>query len=269
MLGKLIKHEFKGSAHFMKMAYMSLGILCVFIFLMWLSDVDFLGSILSAFLVAGAFATLMFTFVMIAVRYAVNFYGEGSHIMFMLPCSRGSVLISRFFVSYIWSIVAEAVLVFSFFAVKLYADSTLNAEIANFVDGLLIFKDFSVTFIVFAVVTLLVLPAYLIYSVYFSVSFSHLAVFAKYRKAVALSTFFILNALAAIFTITFMLKIPFAVQMSDEGISFTGSNLAGYIARKMPLDQAYIGISGIIFLLIVAVALHFVTKKLVKSRVAI
>lgn len=269
MLGKLIKHEFKGSAHFMKMAYMSLGILCVFIFLMWLSDVDFLGSILSAFLVAGAFATLLFTFVMISVRYAVNFYGEGSHIMFMLPCSRGSALVSRFFVSYIWSIAAEVVLAFSFIAVKLYADSTLNAEIVNFIDNLLIFKSFSVTFIIFAVVTLLVLPAYLIYSVYFSISFSHIAVFAKYRKAVALSTFFILNALVAIFAITFMLKIPFVVQMANEGVSFTGSNLAGYIAQKMPLDQAYIGVSGIIFLLIITIALHFITKKLVKNKVSI
>ncbi|MGN0635236.1 MAG: hypothetical protein ACI4I5_03350 [Acutalibacteraceae bacterium] len=102
MLGKLIKNEFKSTAHSMFGVFLAAGITFVIMLVVFLFKVKSLMTISSVVLGAIAVAVLVITLFSIITMFNKSLYGAQGYLSFTLPVTGKQLLASKTIVSLIW-----------------------------------------------------------------------------------------------------------------------------------------------------------------------
>lgn len=102
MLGKLIKNEFKSTAHSMFGVFLAAGITFVIMLVVFLFKVKSLMTLSSVVLGAIAVAVLVITLFSIITMFNKSLYGAQGYLSFTLPVTGKQLLASKTIVSLIW-----------------------------------------------------------------------------------------------------------------------------------------------------------------------
>lgn len=102
MLGKLIKNEFKSTAHSMFGVFLAAGITFVVMLVVFLFKVKSLMTLSSVVLGAIAVAVLVITLFSIITMFNKSLYGAQGYLSFTLPVTGKQLLASKTIVSLIW-----------------------------------------------------------------------------------------------------------------------------------------------------------------------
>ena len=102
MLGKLIKNEFKSTAHSMFGVFMAAGILFAVMMVVLLFKIKILMTLTTVAMVAIAVAVLIITLFSIVSSFNKSLYGAQGYLSFTLPVTGKQLLAGKTIVSMIW-----------------------------------------------------------------------------------------------------------------------------------------------------------------------
>lgn len=130
MLGKLIKNEFKSTAHSMFGVFMAAGITFGVMLLVFLFKVKALMTLSSVVLGSIAVAVLVITLFSIIAMFNKSLYGAQGYLSFTLPVTGKQLLASKTIVSLIWVFISFvfAIAVAGFLVVYWVAQTSENVK---------------------------------------------------------------------------------------------------------------------------------------------
>lgn len=130
MLGKLIKNEFKSTAHSMFGVFMAAGITFVVMLLVFLFKVKSLMTLSSVVLGAIAVAVLIITLFSIISMFNKSLYGAQGYLSFTLPVTGKQLLAGKTIVSLMWVFISFvfAIAVIAFLVVYWVAQTSDNIK---------------------------------------------------------------------------------------------------------------------------------------------
>ena len=123
MLGKLMKYEFKATGRIFLPVFAALIIISAVSRLFLLLDLSVpgaIGVILSVILIIGVFVV---TLILIIQRFRHNLLSSEGYLMMTLPLKTSSLILSKLFVSAIWSIASFIVVVLSIMIMAMTRDA--------------------------------------------------------------------------------------------------------------------------------------------------
>lgn len=272
MLGKLIKNEFKSTAHFLIPVYAALAISLGMsgISLIWKSDL--MSALSSLILAIIGFALIIVTFVCIVINFNKSLYGAQGYLSFTLPVKSKGLLGSKAIVSFVWMLLSFIILIAIFLGIYVYVRSvavdqygtdtlttvksflTIYADLPNMATVIKIIILFAVS--VFADLLLIIM------SIYFSVSFANTRQFQKHSIVWSLVFFFgVRIAIKNIIVKLACKALPFMAVANSAGLNF-----ATHVAESGNKLFA-VNITEAIVQIIAIIGLFFATDYLMKSKV--
>ncbi len=277
MLGKLIKHEFKSTAHSMFGIYLSALIAFVVMCLLFFTKIKSLMVISSVALAGICVAALVITLFMIIGMFNKSLYGNQGYLSFTLPVTGGNLLASKTIVSMCWVLIsfvfAIVVTVFLIF----YWIAQTSDNIKNIVDTVYNMlqtmqgvpdADTALKGIIVMVIFFFIKAILLIFKVSFALTVANTKTFQKMNTILAaILVFFVVFVVIMICNVagTFI-PIQIAVASKGIGLSFGGS-LMGLPANA---DIFYsVPIIGYVFELIICFILYSITGTIMNKRVNI
>lgn len=204
MLGKLMKYEFKACGRIFFPLY--IGIL----FLAAANGVS-IGSalkdqdgfmldptalntqaILSLLLVALFVALFVITIVLTIQRFKKNLLDDEGYLMFTLPVKSSSLILSKFLVALIYSIISGIVALLSFNIIGVIGGNISLGEIFNAFSLQDIFVE-GMEFIIYAILSMFISYCIFVLTIYLALSVGQLPKLNKHRVAAGVILFFAIN----------------------------------------------------------------------------
>jgi len=277
MLGKLIKHEFKSTAHAMFGIYLSALITFAIMCLVFVINIKALMKISSVVLAFICLAALVITLIAIIGMFNKSLYGNQGYLSFTLPVSGKNLLASKTIVSICWVLIsfifAIAVTVFLVF----YWVAQTSDNIKNIIDTVYNMlqsmqgmpnADTALKSIIVVTIFIFIKAIFLIFKVSFALTVANTKTFQKMNTILAailvfFAVFIVLNIadVAATF-------IPVQLAIASNGIGLTiGSSLIG-LADGTKIFVA-VPILGYIFELFVCALLYSITGTIMTKHVNI
>ena len=190
MLGKLIKNEFKSTAHSMFGVFMAAGVTFLVMLLVFLFKVRALMILSSVVLGAIAVAVLIITMFSIISMFNKSLYGAQGYLSFTLPVTGKQLLASKTIVSLIWVSISFlfAILVSVFLVVYWVAQTSDNVKqvIQTIYDMLRSMEGMpdpqtALKFLIVMVAALFIRALFLIFKVAFSLAIANTKRFQKFN----------------------------------------------------------------------------------------
>ena len=277
MLGKLIKHEFKSTAHSMLGVFMAAGITFVVMMLVFLIKIKSLMVISSLVLGAIAVAVLVITLFSIITTFNKSLYGAQGYLSFTLPVTSKQLLASKTIVSLCWVFIsfvfAIAVTVFLVFYWVAQTSENLKQTIQAVYDLLRNMEGMpdpqtAIRVIVTLVIVLFLRALFLIFKVAFSLAVANTRVLQKYNTIfmailIYVGVFIVLTAANAAAQF-----IPFEVVVGSSGIGFAVND----VVHGLPdgaVSFFQLPILGYLFEAIICILLYVITGDIMTNRVNI
>lgn len=277
MLGKLIKHEFKSTAHSMFAIYLSalitFGIMCLVFFiknktLMVISSVA-LGAICAVALVITLFA--------IIGTFNKSLYGNQGYLSFTLPVSGRSLLASKTIVSLCWVLIsfifAISVVLFLVFYWIAQTSDNIKSIIDTVYNMLQTMQgmpdaDTALKSIIVVTVFIFIKAIFLIFKVSFAITVANTKSFQKMNTILAaiLVYFAVYIVLTAGNVIAAFIPVQLAIATSGIGLSI-GDTLMGL----SPGEKIFVPIPilGHLFEAAICILLYSVTGTIMSKHVNI
>lgn len=198
MLGKLIKYEFKATGRTFLPLY---GMILVISLIQRLlgqengglfTELNQLGDFTTLILVALFIALVVLTLVVTIQRFQKNLLADEGYLMFTLPVSTRSLIFSKMIVAITWVIISVLIGAVAFFI--LLTDRIFFAQLENILSQIKI--NINIGEIVMAIQILVSgLLGYFqfLLTIYLSLSVSQFPKFQKYRGAIAIIAFILIN----------------------------------------------------------------------------
>ena len=277
MLGKLIKHEFKSTAHSMFGVFLAAGITFVVMMLVFLVKIKSLMAISSVVLGAIAVAVLVITLFSIVSMFNKSLYGAQGYLSFTLPVTSKQLLASKTIVSLCWVaisfIFAIAVAVFLVFYWVAQTSDSIKQTIQSVYELLRDMQGMpdpqtAIRVLVTVVAVLFLRALFLIFKVAFSLAVANTRALQKHNTIfMAILIYigvFILLTLINLVTV----NIPFELVIGSSGIGFAVNDaIHGLPEGAIPFVQ--IPILGYVCEAIVCVLLYITTGDIMTNHVNI
>ncbi|HBG4156967.1 ABC transporter permease [Clostridioides difficile] len=199
MLGKLLKYELKASGRIFIPLYIAILIVAVFNGIFMNTNILQVQGIGILVLTSLFMALGVLTIVVTIQRFRKNLLGDEGYLMFTLPVSTSSLILSKCITALIYAVLSFIVAVFTFGVLMLFGTSgILLPEILDLFNTS--FKWISENFldILLLVVVMFISYSSFILLLYTSISMGQLPKFNKHRNIVAFASFIAINIVIAI-----------------------------------------------------------------------
>jgi hypothetical protein len=246
MLLKLLKYEYKSSYARFILAFL-VYILSVSVLMLFFRKHDILNI---AFLIFGIIALYVITFFTIFQRYNSNLYRNEGHLMFTLPISGKTLLLSKIIGALILMFVFALVIVPSILIViYCYSDAEFINESIKFIKTNLMYCIIFVIEYILAIIRSIIV-------IYFSISVSKLPIWRRFGVLSGFITYFLVELLDAV-------PVLLLRNMTNH---FAASNGAKNILSQYSFNDLLI---QCFFDLFIFVALFFATSYLLENRTSL
>nr|WP_317413677.1 hypothetical protein [uncultured Solibaculum sp.] len=273
MLGKLIKHEFVASSRLMGLMVICALFVAGITSLSYALDIIWFQVTATFLLVISAVAVIIFTYIVVAVRFFKSMYSQEGYLTMTLPVSSSNLLGAKVIVSLIWLIVSVLVCtgMVALLLLLLYSgnvDQFFSSVMATF--GMV---DVGVwlQYIAFLGGTLLVGMIVFLGQVFFAITLANTAAFQRYSIVSAVFLYLGISLVMGTIESVLTLFVPIGFQMTTEGIRLVGSNMMGMMVspNSVTVSYAAVGLGGFVFQLVEIVGLFFGTSQLIKRKLCI
>lgn len=274
MLSKLLKYEFKDTARIIPFIYL---IILVFAGIMLSGkqlNVAVFTTTSSVILMLLGISLMIVTFVVIAIRFYKNIYGNEGYLMFTLPVKPHELLLSKAIAAFTWMIISYG---FTFGAIytSLYGFG-VTGELP------FIWKEISKygleKIIYFIIPMSLIGILYILGQMFFAITLANRPAFHSMGLAASfllfIATYIILNLVESTFTILIPLSIE--INFTDKiTMAFSNKNMFGFLMESMKashgsnLDSMIVGLGGYVFIAIMTFMLYFITARMMKNKVSL
>lgn len=215
MLGKLIKYELKACGRIFIPIYICILVVAAIIGIF--SNTQILEvPVILVFVLMGLFVALgVMTVVLILQRFKKNLLEDEGYLMFTLPVSTKSLILSKYITSLIYMVLSIIVAILTFTIILLFGgnlDVSVfgNHEFWTSLNQILLQKNI-VSFIILAILGGLATYTLFIFNVYLSLAIGQLPKFNGNRIIISVITFFIINIIIGIIQSTVSVS-AFAMQ---------------------------------------------------------
>ena len=277
MLGKLIKNEFKSTAHSMFGVFMAAGITFVVMLIVFLFKVKALMTLSSVVLGAIAGAVLVITLFSIITMFNKSLYGAQGYLSFTLPVTGKQLLAAKTIVSLIWVSISFlfAILVTVFLVVYWIAQTSDNIKqvVQSIYDLLRSMQGMpdpqtALKFIIVMVIVLFILALFLIFKVAFSLAVANTKRFQKFNPIlIAILIYVSIFIVQSIGTVA-AAYIPVNLAIGSTGIGLVlGETVLGLPGMESIFIQ--MPILGYIFEALICVILYVATGNIMTDHVNI
>lgn len=277
MLGKLIKNEFKSTAHSMFGVFMAAGVTFLVMLLVFLFKVRALMILSSVVLGAIAVAVLIITMFSIISMFNKSLYGAQGYLSFTLPVTGKQLLASKTIVSLIWVSISFlfAILVSVFLVVYWVAQTSDNVKqvIQTIYDMLRSMEGMpdpqtAIKFLIVMVAALFIRALFLIFKVAFSLAIANTKRFQKFNPIfVAILVYIAIFIVLSIGNVS-AAYIPVNLAIGSSGIGLVlGESVIGLPGMESVFMQ--MPILGYIFETIICVLLYVATGNIMTDHVNI
>ncbi|MBQ7547555.1 MAG: hypothetical protein IJT41_11400 [Clostridia bacterium] len=277
MLGKLIKNEFKSTAHSMFGVFMAAGVTFLVMLLVFLFKVRALMILSSVVLGAIAVAVLIITMFSIISMFNKSLYGAQGYLSFTLPVTGKQLLASKTIVSLIWVSISFlfAILVSVFLVVYWVAQTSDNVKqvIQTIYDMLRSMEGMpdpqtALKFLIVMVAALFIRALFLIFKVAFSLAIANTKRFQKFNPIfIAILVYIAIFIVLSIGNVS-AAYIPVNLAIGSSGIGLVlGESVIGLPGMESVFMQ--MPILGYIFETIICVLLYVATGNIMTDHVNI
>ena len=277
MLGKLIKNEFKSTAHSMFGVFMAAGITFLVMLIVFLFKVKALMTISSVVLGAIAVAVLVITLFSIITMFNKSLYGAQGYLSFTLPVTGKQLLASKTIVSLIWVSISFlfAILVTVFLIVYWVAQTSDNVKqvVQTIYDMLRSMEGMpdpqtALKFIIVMVVVLFIRALFLIFKVAFSLAVANTKRFQRFNPIfIAILIYIAIFIVQTIGTVS-AAYIPVNLAIGSSGIGLVlGESVLGLPGMESIFIQ--MPILGYVFEAVICVLLYVATGNIMTDHVNI
>lgn len=272
MLGKLIKNEFKSSAHSVMNIYIAAAVALAAMLLSYAVKVTWVGIVGSIALIIIGLICVIVTLVAVVTNFNRTLYGAEGYLSYTLPVKSSALLASKAIVSFLWVLLSYIFMIATFFIVFAYIQSSIGEEVGSMMDMLMatvglpsmkaICKALTVT-----AIGMFIQIAVFVSAVFFAVTVSNIRPFQRFGIFTALATFFLIYIVMQILLYVATAYIPLTVVIDAAGqivVSFATS-----MAAKGAQEGMVIGIAGFVIEILIAAGLFAGTNALMKRKVNI
>ena len=268
MLGKLIKYEFKACGRIFFPLYIGILILAVINGLCNNYNIFSIGDngtslsfsvenvqgILILVLFALFVALFVLTILLTIQRFKKNLLDEEGYLMFTLPVSTKSLILSKYLVAIIFIALSTLVAVVSFMFIGLFSGKINLQDIASMLT-LDMFKYILPAqdlwkFILYIIIGMLIMYSMFIFTVYLSISVGQFPQFNKHRVPASIIAFFVINTVLSyiqklinnyIFTSSTTTEIT-----SNTSFTITGYDVLGVVLNILLVVVLFMGTDWIL-----------------------
>lgn len=271
MFGKLVKHDFIGSAHSLAPVYLVAAIIAGVTALSYAFDVTFLSAIGSLLLIIVVLAVVIITLFLIMSYFNKSMYTDQGYLTFTLPVKSRDVLASKIIVSFVWMVLSYAIMIGSLFLMVYFAKEKLGEEfgyeIGEIVDmirtisgsgGLPALSNIIkivVGILIYGFVSIMIIVA----TSFFSITLSNVRGFNKMGFFGGILIFVAIFIGMKIASSLIMAYFPMSLFLSEQGIKL--------VFKTMNDTSGAIGIGGTVFEAIASVLMIIGTSKLMTKKI--
>lgn len=213
MLGKLLKYEFKATAKVFLPLYITLLVVAIINGFFINSEMFNIRGLLMMLFGALLIALFVITVIVLVQRFSKNLLGDEGYLMFTLPVKSSSILISKYLVALLWTVLSAMISAIAFFLITLIpltmdGVTNLSEYLGILVEGVkLIFTSDDLPFVINMILVMFISYSTFIFTVYLALSMGQLSMFNKHRNLASFISFiginvalsFIQNLLMAMF----------------------------------------------------------------------
>lgn len=270
MLGKLIKNEFKSSAHSVMNIYIAAAVALAAMLLSYAVKVTWVGVIGSIALIIIGLICVVITLVAVVTNFNRTLYGAEGYLSYTLPVKSSALLASKAIVSFIWVLLSYIFMIATFFIVFAYVQSSIGEEVGSMMDMMMatvglpsmqaIGKALAVT-----AVGMFIQIAVFVSAVFFAVTVANIRPFQRFGIFTALAVFFLIYIVMQVLLYVATTYVPLTVVIDTAGkivFSFSTS-----MAAKGAQEGMVIGIAGFVIELLIASGLFVGTNALMKTKI--
>lgn len=199
MLGKLLKYEMKATSRVFLPMYITLLVVALInSFFINTSMFQIQGLLMMIF---GSLLIAMFvvTFVVLLQRFSKNLLGDEGYLIFTLPVNSSSIILSKYLIALLWTILSGIVAILAFFLITIIPIlGDINLDISYIFQSIgeffnIIFTQSYWKYIFNIILLLFFSYSVFILTVYLSISMGQLPVFNKHRTLSSFISFIGLN----------------------------------------------------------------------------
>lgn len=201
MLGKLFKYEFKSTAKVFSPLYITLLVVAIINGFFLNSEMFNIKGLLMMVFGALLIALFVITVVVLIQRFSKNLLGDEGYLMFTLPVKSSSIILSKYLVAILWTVLSGIVSVVAFFLITfipLVMDGAINLSeyFGIFAEGLkIVFQSDYTTFVINIMLLVFISYSMFIFTVYLALSMGQLPVFNNHRNLASFISFIGINVL--------------------------------------------------------------------------
>lgn len=270
MLGKLLKYEIKHSARYTAAIYLATIAVAAISVIALLINSTWLGVMSCFMLYVAGFASVIVTLVSVIKNFYDTLYGRQGYLTFTLPVKCSTILLSKFIVSVIWTIVGFLVMGLTLVVVFLYAREKTESIFETFINSFLVsgLSDIlpsgtviAQAIIVLVIMALLTVVTYVGY-VFFVVTVANIGKLQSHPKLfgglIFLGIFLAVNTIGNTLTET----IPLTFNVATDRVFFAFADMFSVEGTLLSY-----GIGGTLFSAIVAGGLLAATGYIMEHKV--
>ena len=274
MLGKLIKHEFKQTAHSVIAVYGVAAAMMVLMLLSYLTDVTWIGVLGSSLLVFTGILAVIMTLVAVLTNFQRSLYSNQGYLTFTLPVKCSRLLLSKVIVSAIWIIISYAALMACFGIVYTYGKIKANgvgegimSMVGDFeILSMLPSKGLVIKFLVMIALAILLSIVTFIGYVYFAVTIGNTRRFQGHPMISSIVIFMLIYSVIQGISLKLTYSLPLSIAVSRESVGFAFISMENAYSEDIMFA---IGVGGFLFATLAAVGLLFLTGYIMERKVNI
>lgn len=199
MLGKLLKYELKATARVFIPLYIAILIVSVVNGLSLNSDMLSIQGLATLILVCLFISLFVITIVVTIQRFNKNLLKDEGYLMFTLPVSSKSLILSKYLTSLLWTFLSFIVAFVAFTIIFMiptyqffdfgYFFNEFNILFGDIVNTAVLFEFFKIVLLMIISYTIF------IFNVYLALSIGQLPIFNKFRNVASFIGFLVINLL--------------------------------------------------------------------------
>ncbi len=268
MLGKLIKNEFKSSAHSVLNIYLAAAITIVVMLLSYFAKISWISTISTVALLIISGIAILITLVAVISGFYKSLYGSQGYLSFTLPVKSGQLLASKAIVSFAWILMSYVIAIAIWIGVYFYAAARIGQDRITTIKTLLqLFEGVPSEraikqLLIFLCVLIFAQIAVFIAEVYFAITLANTKTFQKIGMVSAIFIFFAVFIVMQIFIGVLTSYVPITLTVAGDGLALSFAQAMVDYTGGISL-----GVTGFIFQIFAAAALFVATAYLMKNKV--
>ncbi len=266
MLGKLIKNEFKSSAHFLSGIYFAVGVAVAILLFAYMFKIKFLSMISTVTLIILAIGVVLVTLIFVVSEFYKTLYGPQGYLTFSLPVKSRDLIASKAIVSAVWVLLSYIIGIGLFIGMYLYLASLVGEDTKEMVEsllssfGMLPSKSMIIDLVVIILIMLFIQISALISEVYFAITLANTRKFQKHGIISALIIFFAAYLITQGGMALLTMYFPLSLKITMDGLILS-------ISRMDTGSTMNFGIIGSIFQLVMCFVFYYLTSYLMRKKV--